>query len=83
MSLSASLPMRLPSFAFATVVTLSTISGRLVEPVRRARLDDGSEQRGVGRIAREGANRDGVGRVEAIVLHESRPDAVSRRGFPE
>jgi hypothetical protein len=40
------------------------------QAVALIRLDDEAEQRCVGRIGGEGANGDGVGRVETVVLHD-------------
>ena len=71
MSASASLPMRVPSFRFGIVVILSTISRGVVLSPFVSLASTAIRSRGASVwITREGADRDRVGCVEPIVLHD-------------
>ena len=70
-SASASLPMRRPSFGLWHRRNLVDHQSRgRLQPVALLGFDRKTQQRSLGRIAREGADRNGLGRVEAIVLHD-------------
>ena len=78
-SSGSSQPMRAPSFAFATVVILSTIRRDwLAQPITFARHDLEPEQRRFGFVGSEGADGDGHRRIEGVVLHDDHGSRLPR-----
>jgi len=73
--------MRDPSFAFGTVVSLSTIRNHQAafraQPVPLARLNPNPEQRSLSWIGRECADRDRQRPVEIVILHDDRGSRFS------
>ncbi len=71
MSSSSRSPILDPSFTFGTVVILSTITWQgACNPLRSLGMTGQAEKGSVGRVGREGTQRDRTRTIEAIILDD-------------